>query len=80
MQPNHARLPSRTEMCVDKTEDGIGAIGTREAAVDVYDETEGQDTSDNEDSEASLNREILALEMRDFDDEEGIDSDLEEDN
>jgi hypothetical protein len=67
-------------MCVDNTEDGIGAIGTHEAAVDVYDETEGQDTSDNEDSEASLNREILALEMRDFDDEEGIDSDLEEDN
>ncbi len=67
-------------MCADNAEDGIGAVGTREAAVDVCDETEGQDASDNEDSEASLNREILALEMRDFDDEEGIDSDLEEDN
>jgi hypothetical protein len=67
-------------MCVDDTEDGIRAIGTREAAVDVYDETVAQDTSDYEDSEESLNREILALEMLDFDDEEGIDSDLEEDN
>jgi hypothetical protein len=68
-------------MCVDSTEDGIQAIGTSNAPVDVYDETEAEDTSEVEDSEACLNREILALEMRDFDDEEGIDSDLlEEDN
>jgi hypothetical protein len=67
-------------MCVDSTEDGIQAIGTSTAPVDVYDETEAEDTSEVEDSEACLNREILALEMRDFDDEEGIDSDLEEDD
>jgi hypothetical protein len=80
MQPNHARLTSRTEMCVDSTEDGIQAIGTSAAPVDIYDETEAEDASEVEDSEACLNREILAFEMRDFDDEEGIDSDLEEDN
>jgi hypothetical protein len=67
-------------MCADSAEDGIQAIGTSDAPVDVYDETEAEDTSEVEDSEACLNREILALEMRDFDDEEGIDSDLEEDN
>jgi hypothetical protein len=68
-------------MCADNAEDGIQAIGTSNAPVDVYDETgEAEDTSEVEDSEACLNREILALEMRDFDDEEGIDSDPEEDN
>jgi hypothetical protein len=51
-----------------------------DAPADVCDETEAQDASNAEDSEACLSREILALDMRDFDDEEGIDSDPEEDN
>jgi hypothetical protein len=67
-------------MCADNAEDGIQAIGTSNAPVDVCDETEAEDTSEVEDSEACLNREILALEMRHFDGEEGIDSNLEEDN
>jgi hypothetical protein len=67
-------------MCADSTEDGIQAIGTSTAPVDVCNETEAEDTSEAEDSEACLNREILALEMRDFENEEGIGSDLEEDD
>ncbi len=68
-------------MCVDNAEDGIQAIGTSNAPVDVCNETEAEDASEAEDSEACLNRrEILALETHDFDDEEGIDSDPEEDN
>jgi hypothetical protein len=66
-------------MCVDNAEDGIQAIGTSDAPVPVDNETEAQDRSEAEDSKACLHREILALEMRDFDEEEGIDSDPEED-
>jgi hypothetical protein len=70
----------RAEMCADNAEGGIQVIGASNAPVDVCDETEAEDTSGAEDSEACLNRKILTLEMRDFDDEEGIGSDLEEDD
>jgi hypothetical protein len=43
-------------------------------------EPEDQEMSDDEGSEARLNSEIIALEMRDFDDEEGIEEDVDEDN
>jgi hypothetical protein len=80
VQPNHARVTSRTDMCVETAEGEIRATGTIDTPVDVCDETEAQGASEEEDSGACLNREILALERRDFDDEEGIDSDPEEDN
>jgi hypothetical protein len=59
-------VPSRTEMIVASTAEGIAEVATLEE--DEDDPTEPIE----EDSEMDENRDILVLEMRDFNDEEGI--------
>jgi hypothetical protein len=58
-------------MCVDPTEEGIGTGNTLD---DIGCEPHGEE---EEDSVFDENLEIMDLEMRDFDDVDGIDSDGE---
>ncbi len=58
-------------MCVDPTEEGIGTGNTLD---DIGYEPHGEE---DEDSVFDKNLEILDLERRDFDDVDGIDSDVE---
>jgi hypothetical protein len=71
MHSHSAHFSSRTENCVDPTEKGI----LEEIALDGIgcDPTEEEE----EDSDFAEMMEILALERRDFDDEEGIECDFE---
>jgi hypothetical protein len=62
-------VPSRTEILVDSTDEGIAEGATLD-----------EDDSDlleplEQDSEMDENRDILDLERRDFNDEEGIEED-----
>jgi hypothetical protein len=59
-------MPSGNEICVDPTDAGIGTGRSL-----VYDEAEPTEDIEG-DSKTDENLEILALERRDFDDEEGI--------
>jgi hypothetical protein len=59
-------VPSRTELVVDSTADGILVGATLEEDEDEPNE------QDAKDSEMDENRDILDLERRDFNDEEGI--------
>jgi hypothetical protein len=71
MQSNGAHFASRTEVCADPTEEGIPACGT-------LDDVGSRPTEEfDEDSDFDENEEILTLERRDFDDDEGIDADLD---
>ena len=67
-------------MCVESTGNGIGIGETGDTGDEVYEEPADEETRENGDSQDRLNIEIIALEMREFDDEEGIESDSEEDN
>ena len=58
-------------MCVDPTEEGIGTGNTLD---DIGYKPHGEE---DEDSVFDENLEILDLESRDFDDVDGIDSDVE---
>ena len=72
--------PTRIEMCVESTGNGIGTGETGDTGDEVSEEPADEETRENGDSQDRLNIEIIALEMREFDDEEGIESDSEEDN
>ena len=67
-------------MCVESTTNGIGTDRTGDTGHEVYEEPADEETWDNGDSQDRLKMEIIALEMRAFDDEEGLESDPEEDN
>jgi hypothetical protein len=62
-------VPSRTEIVVDSTADGNLVGATLEEDEDEPNE------QDAKDSEMDENRDILDLERRDFNDEEGIEED-----
>jgi hypothetical protein len=69
MQSHTARCFSGTDNCVDPTENGIRAGTTLDGIGSEPTEDDGEDSDFDE------NREILALERRDFDDIEGIEFD-----
>jgi hypothetical protein len=66
-------VPSRTEIVVDSTAEGIEVDATLEEDEDDPNE------QDAKDSEMDEHRDILILERRDFNDEEGIEEDDYED-
>ena len=71
VQSHSARFSCRTEICVDPTEEGI-------LANDTMDDAGSRPTEEyEEDSDFDENEEILALERRDFDDDEGIEVDVD---
>lgn len=68
------RIHSGTEMCVEPTKEGIGTRAIHELHV-------GEPTEEAvEDSEFDENRDITVLEMRDFNDEDGIEEDVGDEN
>jgi hypothetical protein len=71
MYPDTARTSSRIEVDVDPTGEGIGMENTLDDVDSDPTEEEGEDSVEDELAQ------ILALEMRDFDDEEGIVADVE---
>ena len=66
-------------MCVESTGNGIGTGKTADTGDEVYEEPVGGETQDNRDSQDGLTMEIIASEMRAFDDEQALESDSEED-
>ena len=64
-------------MCVDSTTEGIPTTGTVAAPDDFYDKIGKEEALEIVGSKSMLNMEILELEKRPFDDEEGIDYDNE---
>jgi hypothetical protein len=63
-------MPSRIEMCLGSTGEGIRTLATTE-----QDDTEPT-VEPADDSEIDENREIMDLEMPDFNDEKGIEEDI----
>jgi hypothetical protein len=63
-------MPSRIEMCVGSTGEGIRTVATAE-----HDDTEPT-VEPAGDSEIDENRDIMVLEMRDFNDDKGIEEDI----
>jgi hypothetical protein len=70
-------ISSRNEICVESTGNGIGRERTNDKCEDAAGEAMDEETSDDKDSKADENLEISELEKRDFDDEKGIESDVE---
>jgi hypothetical protein len=77
MYSNYAPFSLRTQLSVDATIEGIPTLGTVAAADNFYDEISQEEALEIEGAKSMLNQEILELEKRPFDDEEGIDSDHE---
>jgi hypothetical protein len=71
MQNLNLLISSRTELTVDSTPEGIGTGST-------LDDVDAEPTVEQDQgSEIDENVEIFAMERRDFDDVDGIDSDIE---
>jgi hypothetical protein len=74
MYPYLALLPPRTEIYVASTEDGMGTEGTLE-------DTVAEPTEDDvEDSKMDENLDIMEFEKRAFNDEDGIEEDVDDEN